>query len=277
MSSSESETEEELRQRLADQIHGTKVRERDKVKDQGIGKSSLRSKRRAESPFLELGPRKRKRYEPEDIDPGEGPSSQRVQESERLQQKPSGHNDKENEPTIGPHSEPYVEYKEIQGDGFKIRIYRKKFQRYHSWHSLDSLFGFYFKPNDVQKPPRMLGSMQGLSDSLFDSIEQVKKAFAKHEDRLVYLCIEHSKINNGLNLGCRRLNRPTHELVQGLLDLLYNYLNSNEGMELNSDFHISAKVISKEHEAHLAQKSGWQPDQYDAEVAPPIGEVSTRV
>ena len=264
MSSSESETEEELRQRLADQIHGpatrARIREQEKIKHHGIGKSSVRAlKRPAPQGESNAIPRK-KTYEPQDTDPQEGTSRSNGGQ----------HQDK---PRITQQSEPYIEVFSFKGEGFTIELYRKRFQRIDDWHILDSLFGFYFIPEDVSKPPRMLSSMEAMSKSLVAAMDDLKGAFPSQENRLVYLCIEHSKINNGLNLGCRRLNRPSQQLVQDLLDLLYNYLQSHQEMELNSDFHVSAKVISKEHENHLVQKVGWQPDQYDEEMAPPLDQV----
>lgn len=142
------------------------------------------------------------------------------------------------------------EMKVFENDNFVFYVEKRTHQRRTRFQLEDTLFYLKVKvknhQNQTQSP--LLKDLLSIIDTAFKFIlNHLKTFFKKNDKNLCYLTLHQSGLTNGLNTGGFDLQEESNLMVDRLLGMLYQFLTSNQNLELDNTFKVYINVLSIEH------------------------------
>ena len=92
--------------------------------------------------------------------------------------------------------------------------------------------------------------LQIINDAITKAVENLQRLYNEDFRRQIYSTIIDNSIEHGLNSGNFDIRTPADAIAGVMLEMLENFLQSNEHLELNSSFKVQFKVLSVEHYEH---------------------------
>ena len=137
----------------------------------------------------------------------------------------------------------------IENRTFKILLTKIAHSRHTNFSYSDHLYNMSFT---VKKQSKfVLRSLFELLDfALTTALESIISHYPKTYENQIYTTVIQSGLLNGLNSGGYSLATPPKQIVSHVLNMLENYLQSNENLTLDSSFKVQFKVLSKAHVKH---------------------------
>lgn len=115
----------------------------------------------------------------------------------------------------------------------------------------DHMIDLIVKPHkDAEEEPLLESLLQALVQAVKKITERLQSYYDSSEHRQVYASVLESHMLRALRTGNFDLNVPAQEISYRVLQLLYNYLDSNQSVRLNDSFAINFKVLSLAHMKH---------------------------
>jgi len=136
-----------------------------------------------------------------------------------------------------------------ENEHIEIYIERAIHQRHLRFQLQDFLYNVKIKVKNSTKRP-LLSDLLNILEKVFKFILNNLRSYFKEEDHnVVYLDIFQSPMINALNSGGFLLSDDSNEIVDRILGILYQFLNSDQNMdlELNDTFKVYINVLSVDH------------------------------
>jgi hypothetical protein len=139
--------------------------------------------------------------------------------------------------------------KVFENEQIEVFIERAIHQRHVRFQLQDFLYHVKIKVKDGSKKP-LLGDLLNVLETVFKFIlSNLRKYFKEEDHNVVYLDLFQSPMINALNSGGFLLFDNSNEVVDRILGILYQFLNSDQNMdlELNDTFKVYINVLSVDH------------------------------
>jgi len=136
----------------------------------------------------------------------------------------------------------------FENDSLKLVIQKAEHKKFHKFSFLDSLFEVKILPKAASKHSLFFKDLlEMLDQSLKYILEKLQSFFPDNPNPLCFLTLFQDGMISGLSTGGYSLADESDKLVDRLMQILYNFLISNENLTVNNGFKIFVDVYSKEH------------------------------
>ncbi len=127
----------------------------------------------------------------------------------------------------------------------------------------DHLFDLKVIPKGSDNLPLLIDLEAILEKTLVHVLERLQKAYSSPTNQnQIYVTVLEQNILHGLNSGNYSLNTPPQKIARWILGMLYNYLKSNQTLQLNETFKIQIKVLSHRHTTDLQKTRSFNRHVY---------------
>ncbi|MBM3938137.1 MAG: hypothetical protein FJ333_05720 [Sphingomonadales bacterium] len=111
---------------------------------------------------------------------------------------------------------------------------------------------FYIKILPKGQPPMLSSILDFLHSGFIHMLDQIKHFYKPNDHNTVYMTLTQAPMINGLSTGGYDLQSQdaAAEMVDRLLSMLWQYLQSNQSLVLNDTFQVYMKVLSVDHMKH---------------------------
>jgi len=138
----------------------------------------------------------------------------------------------------------------FENDSLKLFLQKSEYQRGTKFSHLDSLFNIKIIPKADPKNPLFLKDILDILDQgLKYILAKLKSFFPENPNTLSFLTLYQDGMTNGLSTGGYSLGEESSLMVDKLMQMVFNFLLSDENLVVNKGFKIYVDVYSKEHNA----------------------------
>ncbi len=130
---------------------------------------------------------------------------------------------------------------------YKVHVKATAHKRFSKYRLSDHIFNVWITSN-IASPPLIFDLELVIETALMHILDQLKDVYqSRLNQNQIYITVVDKSILNGLNSGNYSLATPSKKIVRWVLSMLYNYLKSNQTLQLNPSFKIQIKVLSSRH------------------------------
>jgi len=148
------------------------------------------------------------------------------------------------------------EIKIFENDSLTLTLQKCKHKKATKFSLLDSLFQVQISPKANSKDPLYFKDLLDILDNALKHImKNLQSYFPENPNALSFLTLYQDGMVNGLSTGGYSLSEEPDELVNKLMQILFNFLLSDENLTVNNGFKVYVDVYSKDHSQKAAQKS----------------------
>ena len=141
----------------------------------------------------------------------------------------------------------------LHNNSFTVRFFQDEFRQNHRWRISDHLYTMEFEPNNENHIYLLRDLFRLIDEALTRVITELQIMYPNTYHHQIYVTVLQRNILNGLNSGNYSMATPVRQIVNHILNLLENYLQSNERVQLDESFKIQFRVFSVEHTLHRIQ------------------------
>ena len=136
----------------------------------------------------------------------------------------------------------------FENPSLQLSVKRSHYKRGHKFSLHDSLFKVQIIPkNDTKSPLYFKDLLEIMDEGLKYIMTNLKSHFPDNQNAITYLTLYQKGMLNGLSTGGYELSNESENLVDKLMQMLSNFLISNENITVNNEFNIYVDVYSKKH------------------------------
>jgi hypothetical protein len=136
----------------------------------------------------------------------------------------------------------------FESDGLELFIEKGVSQRDTAFRLEDHLYFIKFRPKeDVSDFPLLIQILNLLFEGLNHIVTELLTLYNPNERNLCYLTIYQEPMINGLNAEPFILQTDSKEMVDRILQILNQYLTSNQTLEINNTFKVYVQILSVGH------------------------------
>lgn len=138
----------------------------------------------------------------------------------------------------------------FENNSLSISIEKTRHKKQTKFSFLDSLFQIKITPKAEQtnNPLYFKDLLDILDKALKYIMRKLQGYFPDNPNALSFLTLYQDGMVNGLSTGGYSLAEESNELVDRLMQILYNFLLSDENLVVNNGFKIFVDVYSKDHQ-----------------------------
>ena len=111
----------------------------------------------------------------------------------------------------------------------------------------DHMFHIKILLKDAQKSPFLRDILQFLENAFEHILSKVRQFYRPEDHNIAFLTLYQEPMINGLNTGGFDLQESSTEIVERVLQMLEQFLVSNQSLKLNETFKVYLKVLSVDH------------------------------
>lgn len=161
-----------------------------------------------------------------------------------------------------------------EDDTFQVNVVKEMFKRQKIFAIEDHSYVMRIKMKNKQSEKPFLKSLIDVLYTAFTFMINNLKTFIKpsaEEDNLIYLCIHQDSMTDSINSGSFRLQSvQTEQLVQDVLNMFENYVNSDSTIRMDSSFRCFFRVLSIPHVQYTKHRRKTVPKP-EARIPPRLG------
>ena len=117
------------------------------------------------------------------------------------------------------------------------------------FHLSDHLFELILTPKN--NTTNLVDShLQVINDAIVRAVQNLQRLYNNDFRRQIYSTIIDESIEHGLNSGNFDIRTPADAIAGVMLEMLENFIQSNDYLEINNSFKVQFKVLSVEHYEH---------------------------
>ena len=141
-------------------------------------------------------------------------------------------------------SEPLV----FENEHLKLYVERADFVKQTRFNLQDHLFHMKISLKNPNAPAPLLRDIFDFLEKAFNFIlDQVKDLYDQRDHNIAFLTLFQKPMINGLNTGGFDLQESPLNIVQRVLQMLEQFLISNQTVQLDETFKVYLKVLSVDH------------------------------
>jgi hypothetical protein len=141
----------------------------------------------------------------------------------------------------------------------QIEVYIEKalHQRHKRFRLQDFLYNIKIKVKPLATQPLLIDLLNVLEKTFVFILNNLRTHFNEEDPHIVYLDLMQSPMINALNSGGFLLSDKSNEIVDRILGILFQYLNSDQNLdlELNDTFKVYLNVLSVDHVNYQRQSN----------------------
>ena len=141
----------------------------------------------------------------------------------------------------------------VNNSDYAIRVKATSHARQTRYSLQDHLYNIWVEQKDRGPAPYIIDLEEGLEKALVAVLNHLKNSYPSQNNYQLYVTIVDNSITSGLNSGNYSIKTPSDKIARWMMAMLYNYLKSNQTMQLNNSFKIQIKVLSIPHTNDLVR------------------------
>ena len=140
----------------------------------------------------------------------------------------------------------------FENNDFYASLRQIDHRRETRFHLSDHLFEMKIHAK-TERPATIEGLFEILNSAIMQSVSSLQRLYNNDFRRQLYCTVIDNSINHGLNSGNFDIRTPADAIAGTMLEMLENFLLSNQDLELNNSFKVQFKVLSVAHYGHNIQ------------------------
>ena len=138
----------------------------------------------------------------------------------------------------------------FMNSNFEVRLKRIAHSKHSQFNYSDHLYSMTFNVRKSGKSFKLTKCFSLLNAALLRALENISGFYNKSYENQIYTTIIQHGLLNGLNSGGYSLATPPQTICNHMLNMLENFLQSNENLTFDKSFQIQFKVLSRQHVSH---------------------------